>query len=64
MESFGLKNFRAVKFRDSYVMIGQRGIQKGLAIEVVVNKGKNDFATAAKSSGCLKFPCIIFIIQV
>ncbi len=56
LEFFGAQNFKSVKFRDSYSFIGQRGIPKGKAIEVVENKGKKDFGAAAKSSGCLKLP--------
>ena len=35
MENFGSQLFGNVKFRDSYVIIGQRGIAKGKAIEFV-----------------------------
>ena len=38
-------------------MIGQRGIPKGNAIEVIEGKGKKEFGAAAKSSGCLVLPC-------
>lgn len=57
LESFGAKSFRNVKFRDSYAMIGQRGIPKGNAIEIVQTKGKNEFGATAKLTGCLKLPC-------
>ena len=35
MENFGSQLFNNIKFRDSYVMIGQRGIAKGKAVELV-----------------------------
>ena len=62
LENYGAKNFRSVKFRDSYAMIGQRGIPKGNAIEIVEKKGKKEFGAVAKSSGCLKLPCKFLII--
>ncbi len=35
MEEFGSQLFKNVKFRDSFVMIGQKGVSKGKAIEIV-----------------------------
>jgi hypothetical protein len=35
MELFGSQLFANIKFRDSFVMIGQRGVPKGKAIELV-----------------------------
>lgn len=77
MESYGSQLFANIKFRDGFVMIGQRGVAKGKAIEYVkikkvqINqilillsnfkiepKGKKDFATEAKISGCANFPRI------
>jgi hypothetical protein len=36
MELYGSQLFSNIKFRDSFVMIGQRGIPKGKAIELVI----------------------------
>lgn len=36
MEFFGSQLFGNIKFRDSFVMIGQRGVAKGKAIEFVI----------------------------
>lgn len=35
MENFGSQLFKNIKFRDSFVMIGQKGVSKGKAIEIV-----------------------------
>ena len=35
MEEFGSQLFKNIKFRDSFVMVGQKGILKGKAIEIV-----------------------------
>lgn len=56
MENFGSQLFKNIKFRDSFVMIGQKGVAKGKAIEIVEAKGNKDFATAAKLTGCATFP--------
>ncbi len=56
MESYGASNLKNIKFRDSYVMIGQRGISKGKALELIERKNTKDFAPAAKLSGCLTLP--------
>lgn len=56
MEQFGSQQFANVKFRDSFVMIGQRGVAKGKAIELAEPKGTKDFAKAATISGCADFP--------
>lgn len=56
MEQFGSQQFANVKFRDSFVMIGQRGVAKGKAIELAEPKGNKDFAKAAIISGCADFP--------
>jgi len=56
MTNFGTQLFENIKFRDSYVMIGQRGVDKGKAVELLESKGKRDFALQAKISGCATFP--------
>ena len=38
MELFGSQLFANIKFRDSFAFIGQRGIPKGKAIELVRKK--------------------------
>ena len=38
MENFGSQLFKNIKFRDSFVMIGQKGVAKGKAIEIVCDK--------------------------
>ena len=35
MQDFGSQLFSNVKYRDSFVMIGQKGVKKGKAIEMV-----------------------------
>ena len=35
LEKYGSQSIKAVKFRDSYVMIGQKGLARGKAIELV-----------------------------
>ena len=35
MENFGSQLFKNIKYRDSFAMLGQRGIAKGKAIEIV-----------------------------
>lgn len=42
MENFGSQLFKNIKFRDSYVMIGQRGVAKGKAIEFVIKNSFNN----------------------
>lgn len=56
MELYGSQLFGSIKFRDSYVMLGQRGVAKGKAIELVERKKNKDFAGAAKLTGCASFP--------
>lgn len=56
MEQFGSQQFENIKFRDSFVMVGQRGVAKGKAIELAEPKGNKDFANAAKITGCADFP--------
>jgi hypothetical protein len=56
MENYGSKLFKGVKYRDSFVMFGQRGVAAGSAREWVERKGNKDFAAAAKISGCAKIP--------
>lgn len=57
MEQFGSQLFGKVKFRDSFVMVGQRGVAKGKAVELSEQKGNRDFAAAAKIDGCIDLPC-------
>lgn len=57
MNNFGSQLFTNVKFRDSFVMIGQKGITKGKAIEIhEPKKGGKDYAPPASISGCTTFP--------
>ncbi len=56
MQNFGSQLFTNIKFRDSFVMIGQKGINKGKAIEIHEPKKSKDFAPAAMISGCVTFP--------
>jgi len=56
MQNYGSQLFSNIKFRDSFVMIGQRGISKGKAIEIHEPKKSGDFAPAAVISGCVTFP--------
>ncbi|CAF3511522.1 unnamed protein product [Rotaria socialis] len=56
LENYGSQTIRAVKYRDSYVMIGQKGLARGHAIEMHQSKGRSDFGSAAQISGCGKFP--------
>ena len=35
MEKYGSQLIKIIKFRDSYVMIGQKGLARGKAIEMV-----------------------------
>jgi hypothetical protein len=51
MELFGSQLFANIKFRDSFVMIGQRGVPKGKAIELVINHSYEFF--------CLRKPLIL-----
>ena len=55
MQNFGSQMFSHIKHRDSFVMIGQKGIPKGKAIEKHEHKIKA-FAEAAEISGCVQFP--------
>ncbi|CAF1137046.1 unnamed protein product [Didymodactylos carnosus] len=56
LENYGSQAIKALKFRDSFVMMGQKGLAKGKAIEMHTLKGQHDFAPAAHISGCAKFP--------
>lgn len=38
LESYGSQLIRSVKFRDTFVMIGQKGLARGKAIEMVSTK--------------------------
>lgn len=60
IEQFGSQQFANVKFRDSFVMIGQRGVIKGKAIELAEPKGNKDFAKAAQITGCADFPRMLY----
>ncbi|CAF0787597.1 unnamed protein product [Adineta ricciae] len=56
LEKYGSQLIKVIKFRDSFVMIGQKGLARGKAIETHQPKGNRDFAPAAHISGCAKFP--------
>lgn len=56
LEKYGSQLIKIIKFRDSFVMIGQKGLARGKAIEMHQPKGNRDFAPAAHLSGCAKFP--------
>ncbi|CAF4241194.1 unnamed protein product, partial [Adineta steineri] len=56
LEKYGSQLIKIIKFRDSFVMIGQKGLARGKAIETHQPKSNRDFATAAHISGCAKFP--------
>ncbi|CAF4135862.1 unnamed protein product [Rotaria magnacalcarata] len=56
LENYGSQTIKGVKYRDSYVMIGQKGLARGKAIEMHQSKGRSDFGSAAQISGCAKFP--------
>lgn len=54
MEKFGSQLIRALKFRDSFVMIGQKGLERGKAIEMVSKSFRNVF----------KISCIMYKLRV
>ncbi|CAF0806787.1 unnamed protein product [Rotaria sp. Silwood1] len=56
LENYGSQSIKKVKYRDSFVMIGQKGLARGKAIEMHQSKGKRDFGSAADVRGCAKFP--------
>ncbi|CAF1035789.1 unnamed protein product [Rotaria sp. Silwood1] len=56
LERYGSQLIKIIKFRDSFVMLGQKGLARGKAIEMHHPKGNRDFAPAAHISGCAKFP--------
>ena len=56
MQHLGSQLFSNVKFRDSFVMIGQKGVLKGKALEMHEAKKDKDFAPSAVISGCISFP--------
>jgi hypothetical protein len=56
LENYGSQLIKIIKFRDSFVMIGQKGLARGKAIEMHQPKGNRDFGPAAHISGCAKFP--------
>ncbi|CAF0770892.1 unnamed protein product [Rotaria sordida] len=56
LERYGSQLIKIIKFRDSFVMLGQKGLARGKAIEMHQPKGNRDFAPAAHISGCAKFP--------
>ncbi|CAF1025761.1 unnamed protein product [Adineta steineri] len=56
LEQYGSQLIKKVKYRDSFVMIGQKGLARGKAIESHSRKGNRDYGAAAEISGCTKFP--------
>lgn len=56
LEKYGSQLIKSVKYRDSFVMLGQKGLARGKAIEVHHKKGSRDFGAIAEISGCVKFP--------
>jgi hypothetical protein len=36
LENYGSQLIKSIKFRDSFVMIGQKGLERGKAIEMVI----------------------------
>ncbi|CAF1025896.1 unnamed protein product [Adineta ricciae] len=56
LEKYGSQAIKGVKYRDSFVMLGQKGIPRGKAIEMHVKKGSREYAAAAHISGCATFP--------
>lgn len=56
IDNYGSYEIKRLKFRDSFVMIGQKGIPKGIAFEKSI--WYNKIAPKASSiSRCVSFPC-------
>lgn len=55
LKSFGSNLIDKVGFRDAFVLIGQRGLKPGHAIEFN-RKNKKDFAPVIEKSGCFSMP--------
>lgn len=57
MEDFGSSLIQKIKFRDSFVMFGQRGLSKGKAIEKLwPRKTGSDFSDPVQIEGCVSIP--------
>ncbi|PVD24594.1 hypothetical protein C0Q70_15078 [Pomacea canaliculata] len=58
MKLYGSMAVDVLGFRDSYIMIGQRGLKEGHAIEYISKKEKSeDFSVPLQKAGCFVLPC-------
>ncbi|XP_064633675.1 protein O-linked-mannose beta-1,2-N-acetylglucosaminyltransferase 1-like [Lineus longissimus] len=54
---YGSQAITGAKFRDNFVMIGQRGLTPGAAVEQLIHRNvEEEFAQVAEIKGCLSVP--------
>lgn len=64
-QEFGSSLISEIKFRDSYVMIGQKGLPKGKALEKLRHREKGvGFSDPVELSGCLPIPLSKLTVSV
>ncbi|XP_013395204.1 protein O-linked-mannose beta-1,2-N-acetylglucosaminyltransferase 1 [Lingula anatina] len=57
LKKYGSQHIDKLSFRDSFAMLGQKGLETGKAVEKVVNRGGGeDFAKVAEVGGCFTSP--------
>ncbi|XP_045167316.2 protein O-linked-mannose beta-1,2-N-acetylglucosaminyltransferase 1-like [Mercenaria mercenaria] len=53
---FGSELIDQVNFRDSFMLIGQKGLKQGYAIEFAQNKGEKLYSDGIEKQGCFTLP--------
>lgn len=56
VKMFGSELIDQVSFRDSFMLIGQKGLKQGYAIEFFQSKGESLFGSAIEKQGCFTTP--------
>ncbi|XP_078309780.1 protein O-linked-mannose beta-1,2-N-acetylglucosaminyltransferase 1-like isoform X2 [Crassostrea virginica] len=56
LKVMGSSQIDKVAFRDSYLLIGQRGLKQGQAVEFLNQKGENGYGEPLEKKGCFPIP--------
>ncbi|ESP00315.1 hypothetical protein LOTGIDRAFT_173279 [Lottia gigantea] len=56
LKLYGSKAVTDLSYREGFVMVGQRGLNEGLAVEFVVKKRNAAFAPYVEKAGCFDIP--------
>ncbi|XP_014676600.1 PREDICTED: uncharacterized protein LOC106816489 [Priapulus caudatus] len=56
LQRFGSGLVKELQYRDAFVMLGQKGLQLGMATEKLEHKKKREFGSRVEVNGCMTFP--------